>query len=380
MNLHEIISEDRKLEAIQLARRWSKHNLISETSAVKIAEAHPSRLRQQPLFLRGIQFVGVFVAGLALTVAIANFIEMASPDNSDRAVGTALLLCALAMGLIALGAMRRGYYAAGIDEGAWGAAILGAGLGLQVLIDFDTGRAFALGVLITAILPAVYGYFLSSLFVWASASWLILDLTDLRLFAVTQAVFLTILIVSESKFVWRRRARQIGSLVVASGASCLLACNSFLPNLFGIPIDEAWLNMIPLSGWLSILVMISLTTGYLAIGFSRLDRRVVDVGLLSLAVVLLTFAHAVAGWSLEVSMIIVGLTLIVGALLARRALIGRNVGPALTAPPVVAPRGWTMEDAQGTANWMKEAHQGFETTASWAAVSQPIHNAEIFME
>ena len=87
-------------------------------------------------------------------------------------------------------------------------------------------------------------------------------------------------------------------------------------------------------------------------------HRFVDVGLLSLAVVLLTFAHAVAGWPLEVSMIIVGLTLIVGALLARRALIGRDIGPTLTAPPVVAPRGWTMEDAQGTANWLKETASG----------------------
>ena len=154
MNRHDIVTEDRRLEAIQLAQRWAKQNLISDTAARHIAAAHSSQVRQQPLLLRGIQFVGVFVAGLAFMVVFTTIVEANLDEYSNDALKATLFLCALAAGLVALTAMRRGYYTAGIDEGARGVAIVSTGLALCSLTDFDNINVFVGGLLLMAMAPA----------------------------------------------------------------------------------------------------------------------------------------------------------------------------------------------------------------------------------
>ena len=370
MNRHEIVTEDRRLEAIQLAQRWAKQNLISDTSARHIAAAHSSRVRQQPLLLRGIQFVGVFVAGLAFMVAFTTIVEANFDEYSNDALKSTFFLCALAAVLVALTAIRRGYYTAGIDEGAWGVAIVSTALWLCSLTDFDNVNVFFGGLLIMAMVPAVFGYLLSSLIAWGSASWLILDWTGLRIFAIAQALFLIVLLATEPRFVWRRRARQIGSLVFVAGTSCLLACNTFLPFLLGLNTSTRWFEWQPLPEPVSLPVVVGLTAGFLITGLWRLDRRLVDIGLLSLVVVINTLARVVFGWSLEGAMIVVGSSLISGGLLVRWVLRRRDRGPTLTAPPVVVPRGWTVEDAKGAATWLKEVSSGIRKTR-WSGARKP---------
>ncbi len=370
MNRHDILTEDRRLEAIQLAQRWAKQSLISDTSARHIAAAHSSRVRQQPLLFRGIQFVGVFVAGLAFMVAFTTIVEANLDEYSKDALKATFFLCAVAAGLVALTAMRRGYYSAGIDEGAWGVAIVSTGLALCSLTDFKNVDVFVGGLLLMAMVPAVYGYLLSSLIAWGSTSWLILNWNGLRVFAIAQALFLSVLIATESRFVWRRRARQIGSLVFVAGTSCLLACNTFLPFLLGLNTHTRWLEWQPLPEPVSFPVVVGLTAGFLLTGLWRLDRRLVDIGLLSFVVVLNTAARVVFAWSLESAMIVVGSSLIAGGLLARWVLHRRERGPTLTAPPVVVPRGWTVEDAKGAATWLKEMSSGIRKTR-WSGARKP---------
>ena len=360
MNLKRIRIEDKKTEQVQHAQRWDRHGLISELSAVRIAQSQPSELRQLPILIRGILYVGILIAMVALAIAFTMLIESNTHGRSDELTTVILVFCAVAAGATALTGMHCGYYAAGLDEGAWGAAILIAGVAPLPIISANKETAFATAMLLMASIPVVYGYFFGTLVAWASASWIVLDLTDLRVLALSQAALFAILLITESKAVWRRRTRQVGLLVVLSGAGCILACNSKLPLIFGLDINDCWSEWNPLDAVLGIPLMLVMTAAILFAGFKQLDRRFVDTGLFAVVVALLTIGR-MAGCTLEATMIIVGFSLLAIAFFLRRVLTGRKTGPTLDAPPVVTPRGWTLEDAQSAAKWLDKVSSGLRT-------------------